>query len=227
MLTLLKANLAWFLLTLPLALPLLLLLAGLLPASGPDEQPNVLLPLLLTGLLALLLPNPASLGLHTIASVMSRRDAPTWAQLVTGLRGNLGLGLTLFAIGLTVTVVLTINLLFYLRAESQPLRLVAILFLYLLLYWLAMQLYVGPLVVQVGERRLLALYRRAAMLVLAQPIYTLLLLIALLAMLLICLIVVPLYPLFAMAFAALLETGALAQLRRKYAPELEPDEESA
>lgn len=225
--TLLKANLAGFVLTLPLTLPLLLVLAGVMPPPGPGEQPGLVLPLILTGLLALLLPNPASLGLHTVAAVMSRRDSPTWDQFVAGLKGNVGLGLTLFAIGLTVTVVLAVNLLFYLGAQPELLRFVAVLFAYLLLYWLAMQLYLGPLVVQLGERRILSLYRRAAMLVLAHPLSTLLLLAALLAVLLICLIAVPLYPLFALAFAALTGTGALAQLRRKYDPQLERDEESA
>ena len=46
-------------------------------------------------------------------------------------------------------------------------------------------------------------------------------------MLVMCLITVPLYPLCAMAFAALTGTRALAQLRRKYDPAMETDEESA
>jgi uncharacterized membrane protein YesL len=226
-LTLLKANLAGFVVTLPLTVPLLLLLAGVMPPPGPDEPPRFVLPLILTGLLALLLPNPASLGLHTVAAVILRRDSPTWDQFLAGLKGNVRLGLTLFGIGLTITIFLAVDLLFYLGAQPEPVRFVAVLFAYLLLYWLAMQLYLGPLVVQLGERRLLSLYRRAAMLVLAHPLYTLLLLIALLAALLLCLLAVPLYPLFALAFAALTGTGALAQLRRKYDPQLEPDEESA
>ncbi len=226
-LILLKANLAGFVLTLPLTVPLLLLLAGLMPPPGPDEQPGLVLPLILTGLLALLLPNPAAVGLHTVAAVMLRHDSPTWEQFLAGLKGNVRLGLTMFAIGLIVTVVLTVNLLFYLGAQPELVRFVAVVFAYLLLYWLAMQLYLGPLVVQVGERRLLSLYRRAGMLVLAQPLFTLLLLVALLAALLISLMAAPLYPLFGLAFAALTGTGALAQLRRKYDPEMAPDEESA
>jgi uncharacterized membrane protein YesL len=226
-LVLLKANLVWFVLTLPLALPLLVLLGGLMPAPAPDEQGDLVLPLMLTGLLVLLLPGPGSLGLHSIAAVMARRDSPTWSQFIDGIRGNVGLGLKLFLISLIVTVILAVNMFFYLAAQPEWLKLASVLFAYLLLYWLSMQLYLGPLVVMVGERRLFALYRRAAMLVLAHPIYTLVLLIALLLLLLICLVAVPIYPLFAMAFSALTGTRALAQLRQKYDPQPDLDEESA
>jgi uncharacterized membrane protein YesL len=227
---LLKANLVWFLITLPLALPLAfplsVVLGTLLPPPSAEEQIDLALPLMLTGFLVLLIPNPASLGLHAIAAVMTRRDSPNWSQFTAGLRGRVGLGLKLFLIGLVVTVVLTVNLLFYFAAQPDLLKLAAVLFAYLLLFWLAMQLYLGPIAVLLGETRLLALYRRAAMLVLAQPIFTLLLLVALLVLVLICLIAVPIYPLFAMAFAALTGTRALDQLRRRYDPQPDLDEES-
>jgi uncharacterized membrane protein YesL len=93
------------------------------------------------------------------------------------------------------------------------------------LFWLAMQLYLGPLSLVVGERRLLPLYRRSALLVLAHPLYTLVLLLATALVMLLSLIMVPLYPSLAMAFVALMQTRAVADLKRKYDPEPDQDEE--
>lgn len=227
-LLLVKANVVWFVLSLPLGLPLLVLLAGVVPATEAEE-PSVgwALPFMATGLVMLLVPNPASLGLHRLAATMQRKESPPWRQFWDATRENLKLGLALYAIGLGGLVILAVNTGFYIQAERGPWQALSVLWVYLGLFWLAIQLYLGPLVILLGERRILALYRRSALLVIAHPIYTLTFLLAIALVMLLCLVVVPLYLGLAMAFVALIGTRALGELKRKYDPEPDSDEEPA
>jgi uncharacterized membrane protein YesL len=226
-LTLLKANAVWFLLSLPLSLPILIVMLAFVPLGNGEASPGLAQPLMVAGLLLLLVPSPASLGLCGLAVTMQRRDSPPWRQFWQATRENVRLGLTLYAIGLTGVLVLSVNLAFYLQADQPLLQILSLLWLYLGLFWLALQIYLGPLVMLLGERRLLPLYRRAALLVLAHPIYTLTFVVTIALLILLCLIMVPLYPALAMAFVALVGTRGLAQLKQRYDPEPGPDEESA
>ena len=92
---------------------------------------------MITGSLLLLIPNPASLGVCRLAAVMQRKESPAWRMFWEATRENLGLGLSLFAIGLIGLVILVVNATFYLGAEPQALRALTVLWLYLGLFWLA------------------------------------------------------------------------------------------
>lgn len=225
-LMLLRGNLTWFLVTLVLGLPLLLVLPAAMPAgTTAPEAGGYLLPITVAGLLLLLVPNPASLGLHGLAARMHRKEAPHWSDFWQGLRGQVGLGLALYAIGMLGVAILGVNTLFYLRYQQGPLQALSIVFLYGLLFWLGLQLYLGPLVMLLGERRLPALYRRAALLVVGQPFQTLVLLGASVLLMPLAIFAVPLYPCAAMAFVALATTRTLGLLKQRYDPD--PDEEPA
>jgi uncharacterized membrane protein YesL len=224
-LLLLKANVVWFIASLPLGVPLLLILVGLTPTDRQVGSGGLLLPLMVTGLLLLLIPNPASLGVYQLAAVMQRKESPPWHVFWRAARENVGLGLGLFCIGLIGLAILAVNATFYLTAEPQALRALTVVWFYLGLFWLALQLYLGPLAMLLGERRPLALYRRAALLVLAHPIYSFSFLLAIALVILLSVPVVPLYPALAMAFVALLGTRAVHELKRKYDPQPSPDED--
>jgi uncharacterized membrane protein YesL len=226
-LLLLKANVVWFIASLPLGVPLLLILVALMPTDGQVGSGGVLLPLMITALLLLLIPNPASLGLYRLAAVMQRKETPPWGVYWHAARDNVGLGLRLFAIGLIGLVILAVNATFYLNAEPRALRALAVVWFYLGLFWLTLQLYLGPLAMLLAERRLLALYRRAALLVVAHPIYSFSFVLAIALVILLSVPVVPLYPALAMAFVALVGTRALHELRQKYDPQAGADEDPA
>src|SRR6266542_2328409 len=87
-LLMLRATLAWFLVSLPLGAPALLVLIALLPSGlGQTDAGAAALPLvpyLIAGLLLLLVPNPASLGLYRLAATMQRRESPPWGQFWEG-----------------------------------------------------------------------------------------------------------------------------------------------
>jgi uncharacterized membrane protein YesL len=228
MMLLLRANLVWFLLSALLGLPIFLALLVFLPdVLTSPEAGGLLLPMTLAGFVLLVVPNPASLGLHCLAVRMHRKDSPPWSDFWDGLRANLGLGLKLYAIGTFGLVVLLVNTAFYLLLQQGPLQFLGVVWLYVGLFWIAIQLYLGPLVVLMGERHLPALYRRAALLVVGQPIYSLLYLFWIMILMLIAPLVPPLYPALGMAFVALMTTRGLGELKRKYNPEPEPDEETA
>jgi uncharacterized membrane protein YesL len=228
MLLLLKANLVWLLVSAVLGCPLtLILVAALPPMTTETGSPDLIVPLTLAGFLLLIVPNPASIGLHRVAARMILKDSPPWSEFWGGFIHNLGLGLLLYVVGMTGVVVLGVNTVFYWRTYDGPIQALSILWLYLGLYWLAIQLYLGPLIVLMDERRPLALYRRAAALVLAQPIYTLVLLFAVTLLIVLSILVPPLYPAIGMAFVALATTRALGELRRKYDPASSSDEETA
>src|SRR3712207_731742 len=105
-LLLLKANVVWFLISLPLSIPVVgLVLWGLesvAPALVSNEElsPGWPLPLMASALLLPLIPNPASLGRYRVAAVMQRRESPPSHQFWDGVRRNVRLGLTLYLIGL-------------------------------------------------------------------------------------------------------------------------------
>jgi uncharacterized membrane protein YesL len=163
--------------------------------------------------------------MHGLAARMQRKEAPRWSDFWRGLRGYFGLGLALYAIGMLGVAILVVNSVFYLRYQQGPLQALSIVFLYGLLFWLGLQLYLGPLVMLLGERRLCALYRRAALLVLGQPFHTLVLLVATVLVLPLAVFAVPLYPCAAMAFVALAATRMLGQFKQRFDPD--PDEEMA
>src|SRR5215211_208399 len=225
---LLKANLVWFAARVILGLPVLLVITAAMTSRGAEAQPvGLLTSLLLTGLLLVLLPNPASLGLYGLAARMQRKESPRWREFWDATRLNLRLGLGLYVVGLAGVLVLSVAAGFYLGSGQPALQALSLLYAYLALFWLALQIYLGPLVAYLGERRPLALYRRASLLVLGHPMYVLSFLLTVALLMLLCIFLVPLYPGLAMAFVALMATRGLAELKRKYDPEPEADEGAA
>ena len=225
---LLKANLVWFAVSVILGLPVLLVITAATASRGAEAQATGLLTsLLLTGLLLVLVPNPASLGIYSLAARMQRKESPPWREFWDAARLNLRLGLGLYVVGMAGLCVLAVAASFYLGSGQPVLQALSLLYAYLALFWLALQLYLGPLVAYLGERRPFALYRRAALLVLGHPMYVLFFLLTVALLMLLCVFLVPVHPGLAMAFVALTGTRGLAELKRKYDPEPEADEGAA
>jgi uncharacterized membrane protein YesL len=216
---LLRANLAWFALSLPFALPVLVIMLGFVPPPRGDESAlDWPLPIAATGFLMLIVPTPASLGLYRLAAVMERRESPPWSDFLQAARQNMRLGLALYVIGVVGIVVAIVNARFYFQLEPVLLRALAFLWLYIALFWLVLQLYLGPVAMYLGERRMLHLYRRAGLLVLAQPLPGVVLLVVLGPLTMLSLLVLPLYFGLAMAFVALASTAAVAAVKRRHDP---------
>lgn len=123
------------------------------------------------------LPNPACLGLQTIARELAFGRGAEFGEQREAFRVYWRVGLRAWLIGAAVTAVLAANVVFYaaqvtnpasrLHAVAAPLFLVWAL---LLLFWLGTHLYVAPLLLAQEEPRALLAYRNAAVLMVSRPV---------------------------------------------------------
>src|SRR5437870_608050 len=98
------------------------------------------------------LPNPASMGLQTLARELARGHAPEFAEQWQGLRMYWRVGLRAWLMAAAITGICVLNVAFWARQAASPasglhgvatpLFLVWALFL---LFWLGIHLYVAPL----------------------------------------------------------------------------------
>jgi hypothetical protein len=123
------------------------------------------------------LPNPACMGLQTLARELAHGQAPEFGEQWQALRTYWRVGLRAWLIAASTTIILALNVAFYatqaanpashLHAVAMPLFLVWTLFL---LFWLGIHLYVAPLLLAQVEPRALLAYRNAAVIMLSKPI---------------------------------------------------------
>jgi hypothetical protein len=123
------------------------------------------------------LPNPACMGLQTLARELAHGHAPEFGEQWQALRTYWRVALRAWLIAAATTIILALNVAFYatqaanpasrLHAVAMPLFLVWTLFL---LFWLGIHLYVAPLLLAQVEPRALLAYRNAAVIMLARPV---------------------------------------------------------
>jgi hypothetical protein len=123
------------------------------------------------------LPNPACMGLQTLARELARGDAADLREQWQALRTYWRVGLRAWLIAAATTIICALNVAFYatqavnpasrLHAVAVPLFLVWAL---LLLFWLGIHLYVAPLLLAQVEPRALLAYRNAAVIMLSRPL---------------------------------------------------------
>jgi uncharacterized membrane protein YesL len=220
----LGANLLWFACNLPFGLLLVLLLVPVALAPGGEAE-STAPPFVLAAWLLLFLPTPGMVGLGAVAEVGAGLDAPRTRVLFwPAVRRHWRQATAMFCVSLLGTALLLANMYFYALISSGWLRVASILWLYLLLFWLGMQLYLVPLLLHLGEVRLIDLYRRAALITLGHPISTLVLVIAVVVVGVVSVLLLPAYLLLAGSFVGLVQAHALRAIRRKHG-EL-PDEET-
>jgi uncharacterized membrane protein YesL len=85
--------------------------------------------------------------------------------------------LALNAISMGVLALLMLNLLFYLSQENAVVRILAFLFLYLIVFWLSVQFYIFPILVGMKEPSLFPAVRMAAAMAFGNPLFSLVLLV--------------------------------------------------
>jgi hypothetical protein len=126
------------------------------------------------------LPNPACMGLQTLARELARGDTADLREQWQGLRMYWRVSLRAWLIAAAVTVICVLNMAFYgtqaanpatrLHAFAAPLFAVWTLILFL---WLGINLYVAPLLLAQAEARVLLAYRNAAVIMLTRPVASL------------------------------------------------------
>lgn len=209
-----RANLAWASLGAPV---FLLVFLAVLPYADSIDQRGTgetwfAWPLIVAATGIVLIPSPATAGLAYMAAVSAAGETPGWHSFVRGVVAHWRLAAGLCFVSVAGAFVLTINVVFYFAAEGWV-KLVGVLWGYTLLFWLALQIYVAPLLAHVTRPRLLDLYRRAALLTIAHPVFTLLLALLTMTVGFLGALFLPVGLLLGGAYVALLQAHALRALR--------------
>lgn len=123
------------------------------------------------------LPNPACMGLQTLARELAHGETADFGEQWQGLRMYWRVSLRAWLIAAAITIACVLNMAFYaaqardpaarLHAVAAPLFVVWTLLLFL---WLAIHLYVAPLLLAQAEARVLLAYRNAAVIMLSRPV---------------------------------------------------------
>jgi hypothetical protein len=127
------------------------------------------------------LPNPACMGLQTLARELARGGhTPGFGEQWQGLRMYWRVSLRAWLVAVAITITCALNVAFYatqaanrgasLHAVAAPLF---VFWTLILLLWLGVHLYVAPLLLAQAEARVLLAYRNAAVIMLSRPVASL------------------------------------------------------
>jgi uncharacterized membrane protein YesL len=249
-LLMIRANVTWFVVSLPLYL-LGVLVCGLFLPPIEGESEGSFWPWVMSAFVMVTIPNPTSAGVYAIANFIVNDETPEFSIFWRALRMLWKQALIMYVIGAAVLGGLIFNTTFYMQVSTGLLQAVAILWLYAIIYWLSMQAYLMPLLVAAalppppplsGEDRwsvdeagrrpapepapppapeilpLLTLYKRAAILALANPLMSLVMLFGVFVALALSGFALPVYPLIVMSLVALINCRGFRALRDKYFP---------
>jgi hypothetical protein len=171
-----------------------------------------ILALLVTILLAVILPNPASAGIQFLAAELIRGEFITLGDLWTGLRRFARPALLIWLLSAFASAVIIANVAVYthLGGVFGVLRFV---WFYILGFWLAMHVYIYPLLMQQESLHPFAVYRDAYVLAAARPATAVTLLFVWLLLLLPA-ILSGLLVVIGLALFAVMQQNAVQALRR-------------
>lgn len=115
---------------------------------------------------------PATMGAMNVAHHKAHGRRVEFDHFWQGFRQYFGKAWVLGAINVVVLVMIGFNILFYLN-QPNWLFYLSILWLYLLLLWLGLQMYVFPLAIEQDDKSVKLIYRNAALLAVGRPLFTL------------------------------------------------------
>ena len=198
---LVAVNLLWLLFCAPLPL-----LAAYLAITGFPMFAIVV------ALLAVAPLGPSNAGLYAIAQRVSEGRVISWRLFFEGFREYRTLGWQVYGLWMVGLLVILTNLSFYNRINSGVSNFLFVVFLYFLLIWVALLIYIGPLMLLQTDKRVRLIARNAAVMVFGRPIFTLITL-ALMAVIVALSVPLPVLPLFlTFVFLAMWSFRATAQL---------------
>jgi uncharacterized membrane protein YesL len=184
--------------------------------------------------LSLLLAPPATAAIYHVAWYLAHERRIEFVYVWHGFKEYFWWSWKVTGVMLVVGAILAADVLFFYRVQSGVFALVGlILMLWLLVFWIGIQVYLFPLMVALEEKRLVQMFKNSAQLMIAFPLFCLLMvLIALLSTVLSVVLVLLLVSVW-MPFVAILFSRALAssweeavtiQQRHQAANEQEPEQ---
>jgi len=161
--SLIVVNLFWVVLSAPL-----LLVAIYLVGTG------ALVLGIVVGLLAVLPMGPATAGLYIIAQRITEGRVISWRLFFNGFREYLLLSWQVYGLWAAGLALILSNMRFYSSLDSMLPLLLLGLFMSILIIWLGILIYVGPLMLLQADKRLRLIARNAVLMVMVRPVFTLL-----------------------------------------------------
>ena len=174
------------------------------------------LPWLSIVLLLFLLPPPTA-GVYCYARELSRDGSASFSVFWEGTKKYVVKSWLVAWLGVLVSGMLAANIWFYgLQYEGGWVIWVQAFFLSLLVYWLATQIYLFPMLLSLKEEKLLLAIRNAALLVVTNPLFTLVLALLLVATIVLSVVVVLPAVFLTTALVALVANRAVVHLLTKF-----------
>lgn len=198
-----------------ISVPLLLLLSAVAHATSLSVLPLGVV--LLLGVL----PSPALAGLQLLGDAFTQADTISVREQWKGIIHYWQLSLRAWLTGILVTGIMLLNVVFYpqLGSSHSGLRVVAgpleVVWLSVVMFWLAMHLYVYPLLLRQDRPSIVLAYRNAAVMVLGRPLYSFIISLVWLVWLAITATTGPAY-LIGLIVAATIQQNALARAVSTY-----------
>jgi uncharacterized membrane protein YesL len=152
---------------------------------------------------------PATIALASVTRQTTRGRAADRRDYLDALKLNWKAGLALNALGMVVLSLLLLNLIFYTFQTNSALRLLSILWAYLVLFWTSIQLYIYPFYLALEKPSLWHSLRMAALGSFANPLFSVLLLVVAFGLTAVCVVLVVLVVIAWPALIALLGEHAL------------------
>lgn len=166
-----------------LSVPLLLLIGVL--ALG--LQSVAVIPFGIVAVIGVL-PNPASAGLQYTARELARGERVMFSDQWQGLREYWLVALRSWILSFGGSCIVFLNVFFYGRPSTEGglFTIVEFMWLAALLFWLALHVYIYPLLFAQTEKRAFLTYRNALVIVVSRPLFTLTVMLVWLAVLIFC-----------------------------------------
>lgn len=210
--SLIGANLICFVCFIP-GLFVLLALAGIALQRAEGGQIAVLLlPLIPIGILA---GGPAMAGVHCLTNPIPHEKRIEFSYFWEGFKRYYLKSWQILGLWVGGTVIMATNIWFYRMWWQQGTQIAivpVILFLWITVLWLAIEPYLFPLLLEQEDKRVLLIFKNAILLALANPGFTVLLIVLLGATLLLSLVFPPLLLLATFSLVALVDNRAIVRL---------------
>ncbi len=129
--------------------------------------------LAIISLISLVFVPPSSGALMYTAQQFNQGESVNRHTVMTGFRRFFGLSWIVALTDAVLGGLLLVNCWFYLTRETTIFKLIGLIWVYGVLFWIFLQWYLWPLMVEQQRRRLLLLYRNSALLILDNFFFTL------------------------------------------------------
>lgn len=161
-------------------------------------------------------PGPASIGIHNFANRLAKDERVEFDLFWSGLKTHWLRSLVLLGISVGGTILLVVNIVFYLNSSIQVLHYFAILWFYTLILWFMMLLYLNPLLIEQETKSYRLLLRNAFVLALDNIIPSLVLLVIVIALSAVSIGITLLIALIGGSLVADIQTRAVTAYLEKY-----------